>query len=55
VFTRDADGTPRHSYSAHPALAHDVNQRGIDLLNPFWHLLDLTPVGRGDWYAGLDY
>lgn len=28
---------------------------GIDLLNPVWHLLDLTPSGRGDWLAGLDY
>jgi predicted dithiol-disulfide oxidoreductase (DUF899 family) len=55
VFTRDADGTVRHSYSAHPRMAADVDQRGIDLLNPVWHLLDLTPAGRGDWYAGLDY
>ncbi|GHI07138.1 hypothetical protein Scel_54590 [Streptomyces cellostaticus] len=55
VFTRDADGTVRHSYSAHPRLAEDIDQRGIDLLNPVWHLLDLTPGGRGDWFAGLDY
>lgn len=55
VFTRDADGTVRHFYSAHPRMAEDVDQRGIDLLNPVWHLLDLTPVGRGDWFAGLDY
>jgi hypothetical protein len=20
-----------------------------------WHILDLTPAGRGDWYASLDY
>jgi len=55
VFTLDADGTPRHAYSAHPRLAEDVRERGIDLLNPVWHLLDLTRQGRGDWYAGLDY
>jgi predicted dithiol-disulfide oxidoreductase (DUF899 family) len=55
VFTLDADGTPRHTYSAHPRMAEDLAQRGIDLLNPVWHLLDLTPQGRGDWYAGLDY
>ncbi|MGW0764741.1 DUF899 family protein [Streptomyces sp. NPDC002676] len=55
VFTRDADGTVRHFYSAHPRMAEDIDQRGIDLLNPVWHLLDLTPGGRGDWYAGLDY
>lgn len=55
VFTLDADGTPRHFYSAHPTMADDINQRGIDLLAPAWHLLDLTPQGRGDWYAQLDY
>ena len=55
VFTLDADGTPRHFYSAHPRMATDVDQRGIDLLNPIWHLLDLTPQGRGDWFAELDY
>jgi predicted dithiol-disulfide oxidoreductase (DUF899 family) len=55
VFTRDADGAARHCYSAHPRMAEDIDQRGIDLLAPVWHLLDLTPVGRGDWFAGLDY
>ncbi|MGW7817011.1 DUF899 family protein [Streptomyces puniciscabiei] len=55
VFTRDADGTVRHFYSAHPRMSEDIDQRGIDLLSPVWHLLDLTPAGRGDWFAGLDY
>ncbi|MFE9448908.1 DUF899 family protein [Streptomyces sp. NPDC006739] len=55
VFTRDADGTVRHAYSAHPRLADDIAERGIDLLAPVWHLLDLTPRGRGDWYPSLDY
>lgn len=55
VFTRDADGTLRHFYSGHPKLADDINERGIDLLTPIWNVLDLTPQGRGDWYAGLDY
>ncbi|TDC24782.1 DUF899 domain-containing protein [Streptomyces sp. 8K308] len=55
VFTRDEDGAVRHFYSAHPRMADDIDQRGIDLLSPVWHLLDLTPRGRGDWYAGLDY
>ena len=55
VFTRDADGAVRHRYSAHPRMAEDIDQRGIDLLAPVWHLLDLTPSGRGDWFAGLDY
>jgi predicted dithiol-disulfide oxidoreductase (DUF899 family) len=41
--------------SAHPAMSADIPERGIDLLNPVWHVLDLTPQGRGDWYAELDY
>lgn len=55
VFTRDPDGAVRHFYSAHPRMADDIDQRGIDLLNPVWHLLDLTPGGRGNWYAELEY
>lgn len=55
VFTRDADGTARHFYSAHPRMADDIAERGIDLLTPVWHLLDLTPGGRGDWYPDLDH
>ena len=55
VFTRDNDGTLRHFYSAHPSMAHDIQQRGIDLLTPVYNMLDLTPQGRGDWYAGLGY
>ncbi|WP_208884706.1 DUF899 family protein [Streptomyces sp. PBH53] len=55
VFTRDSDGTVRHFYSAHPRMADDIDERGIDLLAPVWHLLDLTPRGRGDWYPSLDY
>jgi predicted dithiol-disulfide oxidoreductase (DUF899 family) len=55
VFTRDATGNVRHFYSTHPKMAPDIRERGIDLLNPIWHFLDLTPGGRGDWYAGLSY
>ncbi|MFG2958608.1 DUF899 family protein [Streptomyces sp. NPDC048291] len=55
VFTRDGDGTVRHTYSAHPRMADDIQERGIDLLTPVWHLLDLTPQGRGDWYPTVDY
>lgn len=55
VFTRDGEGTIRHFYSAHPRMADDIDQRGIDLLAPVWHLLDLTPQGRGDWYPNLAY
>jgi len=55
VFTREADGTLRHFYSGHPWLAEDIKERGIDELNPVWNMLDLTPQGRGKFYASLDY
>jgi predicted dithiol-disulfide oxidoreductase (DUF899 family) len=55
VFTRDSDGTLRHFYSGHPWLADDVRERGIDELIPVWNMLDLTPQGRGSWYASLEY
>jgi len=55
VFTLGADGRPRHFYTANPWLSDDINEGGIDLLSPVWHLLDLIPQGRGDWYASLDY
>jgi predicted dithiol-disulfide oxidoreductase (DUF899 family) len=55
VFTRDSDGTLRHFYSAHPSMANDIKERGIDLLTPVYGILDLTPQGRGDWYAELGY
>jgi predicted dithiol-disulfide oxidoreductase (DUF899 family) len=55
VFTRDSDGAVRHFYTAHPWLAPDVRERGIDLLTPMWHFMDLTPQGRGNWYSSLSY
>ncbi|HEX6502712.1 MAG TPA: DUF899 family protein [Terriglobales bacterium] len=55
VFTRDNTGTVRHFYSAHPRMGPDILERGIDLLTPIWHFMDLTPQGRGSWYASLAY
>ena len=55
VFTRDSDGTLRHFYSGHPWLADDIKERGIDELIPVWNMLDLTPQGRGKFYASLEY
>jgi predicted dithiol-disulfide oxidoreductase (DUF899 family) len=55
VFTKDSDGTLRHFYSVHAQLANDVETRGIDEWNPTWNILDLTPQGRGDFDASLDY
>ncbi|MFI9005787.1 DUF899 family protein [Actinosynnema sp. NPDC053489] len=51
---RDEGGAVRHSYSM-PANHFDGAERGIDLLNPVWAVLDLLPGGRGDWYADNDY
>ncbi len=55
VFTRDANGNLRHFYSAHPRMGPDILERGIDLLAPMWHFMDLTPQGRGSWYSSLAY
>jgi len=51
VFTREG-GRIRHFYTAHPML--EDRERGIDLLCPVWHLFDLTPSGRGEWYGDND-
>jgi predicted dithiol-disulfide oxidoreductase (DUF899 family) len=55
VFTRDADGAIRHSYTGHPWLARDMKERGIDELNPIWNIMDLTRQGRGGFYTKLEY
>lgn len=55
VFTRDPDNTVRHFYSGHPRLAPDIRERGQDLLVAVYNVLDLTPGGRGQWYASFDY
>ena len=55
VFTREPNGILRHFYSGHPRLGPNIQQRGLDELNPIWNFLDLTPQGRGDWLAKLDY
>jgi predicted dithiol-disulfide oxidoreductase (DUF899 family) len=55
VFVRDAEGKVRHTYTGRPMLSDDRPERGIDLLCATWHVLDLTPQGRGDWYSSLDY
>jgi len=55
VFTLGNNGTVIHRYSKGAQMADDRRERGIDLLSPVWHLLDLSPQGRGDWYPSLDY
>ena len=55
VFIRDGRGAVHHFYTAHPWMSPEIKERGIDLLSPIWHVLDLTPAGRGDWYTQLEY
>jgi predicted dithiol-disulfide oxidoreductase (DUF899 family) len=55
VFTKDNDGTIRHSYTGHPWLAQDIKERGIDELTPIWNVMDLTRQGRREFYAKLEY
>ena len=55
VFTRDSNGDVHHFYTAHPRMSREIKERGIDLMSPIWHVLDLTAQGRGDWYAKLEY
>jgi predicted dithiol-disulfide oxidoreductase (DUF899 family) len=54
VFTRGADGAVAHTYTGGAALTSD-QWRGMDLLSPVWHFLDLTPGGRVDWMPRLSY
>jgi predicted dithiol-disulfide oxidoreductase (DUF899 family) len=55
VFTQESDGTVRHFYTAHPRMDSSIRERGIDLINPLWHFMDLTLQGRGDGYPSLSY
>jgi predicted dithiol-disulfide oxidoreductase (DUF899 family) len=55
VFDKDLEGVVRHVYTAHPRMAPNIKERGIDLLAPVWSMMDLTPAGRGEWYPSLTY
>jgi predicted dithiol-disulfide oxidoreductase (DUF899 family) len=54
VFKRNADGSLIHFYSQSAWLGGN-EFRGMDLLNPLWHYLDLTPEGRGDFFPKRSY
>ena len=54
VFSLGGDGAVRHFYSG-GAILGAGEFRGMDLLSPLWHFLDLTPEGRGDWDPSLAY
>jgi predicted dithiol-disulfide oxidoreductase (DUF899 family) len=53
VFSKEGS-TLRHTYTMHPD-ENDDTIRGIDLLQPVWHVFDLTPAGRGDVNLRNDY
>jgi predicted dithiol-disulfide oxidoreductase (DUF899 family) len=54
VFERKADGSVTHFYSQ-SAFLGEAGYRGMDLLSPIWHFLDLTPEGRGDFFPAKSY
>jgi predicted dithiol-disulfide oxidoreductase (DUF899 family) len=54
VFKKDKDGNVRHVYTAFPSIEPN-SERGLDLLATTFNILDLTPEGRGQWYATNDY
>lgn len=53
VYGHTGDGI-RLSYSGGAHITGD-HWRGIDLLSPVWHFLDLTRDGRDDWMPSLVY
>lgn len=53
VFEKTPEGV-RHCYTSHAQFDEHTN-RGIDQLCPTWHILDLLPIGRGEWNAGNEY
>ena len=57
VFVR-RNGQIHHQWASELLLndrPEDMDHRHADQLWPLWHLLDLTPEGRGDGYPKLDY
>jgi predicted dithiol-disulfide oxidoreductase (DUF899 family) len=55
AFARSADGSVKHFYSGSALMEDSTRRRAIDLLSPFWNILDLTPEGRKEWMPKLSY
>lgn len=53
VFKKDGEGV-RHVYTGFQSI-EPGSERGLDLLAGTYNVLDLTPEGRGNWYASNDY
>jgi len=54
VFKADGEGEVRHVYTARASI-EPGSERGLDLLGCVYNVMDLTPEGRGNWYAGNEY
>jgi len=54
IFRTGDDGTLRH-FTSVSAFYGEPGFRGMDLLSPFWHFLDLTPEGREDFFPRKAY
>jgi predicted dithiol-disulfide oxidoreductase (DUF899 family) len=54
VFELTRNGEVSHFYSGGARLSSE-HFRGMDLLSPLWHFLDLTPDGRGDFMPRKQY
>lgn len=54
IFKKGDKGKVHHFYTVTAPIGPD-RARGIDLLSPVWHLFDLLPEGRGDWFPSLTY
>ena len=56
VFKKDQEtGNVRHIYTA-SANFEDGSERGLDLVNPLWNMMDLLPEGRDPtWYPADTY
>lgn len=54
----EGEGKVRFWYQTTPHFAKVDGKdiiRAMDLLTPVWNMFDITPEGRGNWDAGLDY
>jgi predicted dithiol-disulfide oxidoreductase (DUF899 family) len=54
IFRKDTEKNVRHIYTAFASI-EPKSERGLDLLATTYNVLDLTPEGRGQWYATNNY
>jgi predicted dithiol-disulfide oxidoreductase (DUF899 family) len=57
VFRKEGD-TVRHFWGSELVFAPDdpgQNHRALDIVDPLWGLLDMTPEGRGTFFPKVNY